>query len=233
MYFANYGLTRYLYQFFQTLIYVAPAALIAISMHEYAHGIVSYKLGDMTPKMDGRLTLNPFRHLDMWGTLCLLIFHVGWAKPVRINTRNYKKPKRDMILVSAAGVTMNFILAFVFMLLYGIIYKYGTSGVITNYLYVLSYYGAVLNVGLGVFNLIPIPPLDGSNILAEICPGVRNFYMRIRPYSMLILAGCLGLGILNLPLQKLDSALINGLWNIVKMILRIGTVAGTGGGTVI
>ena len=232
MYFVNSGLARFLYQFFQTLIYVAPAALIAISMHEYAHGIVSYKLGDMTPKLDGRLTLNPFRHLDVVGTLCLLFFHIGWAKPVRINTRNYKKPNRDIILVSAAGVAMNFILAFVFMLLYGLLYKYGTNGVFTNYLYVLCYYCAVLNVGLGVFNLIPIPPLDGSNILAEIFPGVRNFYMRIRPYSFLILAICLGFGGVSLSLQRLDNALINGLWNVVKMILRIGTMT-SGGGTVI
>ena len=227
----SYGLTRYLYQFFQTLIYVAPAALIAISMHEYAHGYVSYKLGDMTPKLDGRLTLNPFRHLDVWGTLCLLVFHVGWARPVRINTRNYKNPRRDMILVAAAGVVTNFILAFLFMLLYGLIYKMGTSGLIMNYLYVLSYYGAILNVGLGVFNLIPIPPLDGSNILAELCPAVRTFYYRIRPYSVFILAGLLGLGVLNVPLQRIDNAMINGLWNLVKMILNIGTAAS--GGTVI
>lgn len=228
----SYGLMRYLYQFFQTLIYVVPAALIAISMHEYAHGFVSYKLGDMTPKLDGRLTLNPFRHLDLWGTFCLLVFHVGWARPVRINTRNYKNPKRDMILVASAGVVMNFILAFVFMMIYGILYKSGTSGLIKNYLYVLSYYCAILNVGLGVFNLVPIPPLDGSNILAEICPGVKAFYYRIRPYSVLILAGLLGLGILNVPLQRIDSALIDGLWNLVKMILRIGATT-AGGGTVI
>lgn len=234
MFFAgNYGLARYLYQFFQTLIYVAPAAMIAISMHEYAHGYVSYKLGDMTPKLDGRLTLNPFRHLDVWGTLCLLVFHVGWARPVRINTRNYKNPKRDMILVASAGVAANFILAFLFMLLYGVIHKCGTSGPIMNYLYVFCYYGAILNVGLGVFNLIPIPPLDGSNILAELCPGVRSFYYRIRPYSVLILAALLGFGVLNVPIQKLDSAIINGLWNLVKMILHIGPVAATGGGTVI
>lgn len=228
----HYGLAHYLYQFFQTLIYVAPAAMLAISMHEFAHGYVSYRLGDMTPKLDGRLTLNPFRHLDVWGTLCLLVFHMGWARPVRISTRNYKNPKRDMILVSAAGVITNFILAFVCMLVYGLLYKYGTSGLIVNYLYVLSYYGAILNVGLGVFNLIPIPPLDGSNILAELCPGVKRFYARIRPYSVFLLAGLLGMGVLNVPLQALDSALIDGLWNLVKMILRIGVVA-TGRGTVL
>ncbi len=188
MLFQNTGLTRAMYQFFQTLIYVAPATLLAVSLHEFAHGYVSYKLGDMTPKYDGRLTLNPFKHLDVWGTLCLLVFHVGWAKPVRINTRNYKNKKRDTILVAAAGVVMNFLLAFVCMILHGLLYKYGSSGLILNYLYVLTYYGAVLNIGLGVFNLIPIPPLDGSNILAEIFPRVAEFYWKIRPYSMWISA---------------------------------------------
>ena len=137
MLFQNIGLTRAMYQFFQTLIYVAPATLLAVSLHEFAHGYVSYKLGDMTPKYDGRLTLNPFKHLDVWGTLCLLVFHVGWAKPVRINTRNYKNKKRDTILVAAAGVVMNFLLAFVCMILHGLLYKYGSSGLILNYLYLL------------------------------------------------------------------------------------------------
>ena len=119
MFFSAYGMiVKAIYTFFQTLIYVVPALLIAISMHEFAHGYMSYLLGDPTPKMDGRLTLNPFRHLDVWGTLCLLVFHVGWAKPIRVNTRNYKNKRRDMILVAAAGPLMNFILAFLFMLLY-------------------------------------------------------------------------------------------------------------------
>ena len=185
MLFQNTGLTRAMYQFFQTLIYVAPATLLAVSLHEFAHGYVSYKLGDMTPKYDGRLTLNPFKHLDVWGTLCLLVFHVGWAKPVRINTRNYKNKKRDTILVAAAGVVMNFLLAFVCMILHGLLYKYGSSGLILNYLYVLTYYGAVLNIGLGVFNLIPIPPLDGSSVLALFIPKKHmSTYYRVQQYAM-------------------------------------------------
>ena len=206
--------------------------LLILPLHEFAHGYVSYKLGDMTPKYDGRLTLNPFKHLDVWGTLCLLVFHVGWAKPVRINTRNYKNKKRDTILVAAAGVVMNFLLAFVCMSLHGLLYKYGSSGLILNYLYVLTYYGAVLNIGLCVFNMIPIPPLDGSNILAEIFPRVAEFYWKIRPYSMWILLLLLGTGILDVPISLLNSAVINGMWSFVKSILRVGFVT-TGGGTVI
>lgn len=232
-YSGGYGLSHLFYQFLQTLIYTAPAVLIAISLHEFAHGYMSYKLGDLTPKLDGRLTLNPFKHLDMWGTLCLLFFHVGWAKPIRVNTRNYKNRKRDMILVAAAGPVMNFILAFIFMLFYGLFYKYGSSGLISGYLQSLCYYTAVLNVGLGVFNLIPIPPLDGSNILAELTPGIERFYWRIRRYSVLILAGLLCVGVLNVPLMVLDNAVLNGLWGIVRIILKIGVSAGGTGGTVI
>lgn len=108
MLFQNTGLTRAMYQFFQTLIYVAPATLFAVSLHEFAHGYVSYKLGDMTPKYDGRLTLNPFKHLDVWGTLCLLVFHVGWAKPVRINTRNYKNKKKRYDSCGSSGSSHEF-----------------------------------------------------------------------------------------------------------------------------
>lgn len=234
MFFSAYGMiVKAIYTFFQTLIYVVPALLIAISMHEFAHGYMSYLLGDPTPKMDGRLTLNPFRHLDVWGTLCLLVFHVGWAKPIRVNTRNYKNKRRDMILVAAAGPLMNFILAFLFMLLYGLIYKFGTSGVLFNYLYVLSYYGAQLNVGLGVFNLIPVPPLDGANILAEIVPAVNRFYSRFRQYGWLILLLLLGTRVLYVPMEALMSAILSVLKNVVWFILRIGVVVGSGGGTVL
>ena len=259
MLFQNTGLTRAMYQFFQTLIYVAPATLFAVSLHEFAHGYVSYKLGDMTPKYDGRLTLNPFKHLDVWGTLCLLVFHVNRlpsakgvdfmsiqaGRLVLTEVKNCKgheadanwriwpnNKKRDTILVAAAGVVMNFLLAFVCMILHGLLYKYGSSGLILNYLYVLTYYGAVLNIGLGVFNLIPIPPLDGSNILAEIFPRVAEFYWKIRPYSMWILLLLLGTGILDVPISLLNSAVINGMWSFVKAILRVGFVT-TGGGTVI
>lgn len=224
------GISGFFYQFFQTLIYTAPAVLIAISMHEFAHGYVSYKLGDMTPKLDGRLTLNPFKHLDIWGTICLLFFHFGWAKPVRVNTRNYKNRRRDMILVAAAGPVMNFILAFIFMLFFGIFYKYGNGGLISGYLRVLCYYTAVLNVGLGVFNLIPLPPLDGSNILAELVPSVEQFFLKIRRYSFAILAILLWMGVLSYPLSMLNNTIVGSMWKAVQMILRIGIAVNTGGG---
>ncbi|MFR5071534.1 MAG: site-2 protease family protein [Bianqueaceae bacterium] len=105
------------------LLYSIPAVLIAISMHEFAHGFVSYKLGDPTPKMDGRLSLNPFRHLDVMGTLCLLVAGFGWAKPVMVNPEYYKNKKRGMVLVALAGPVMNFLLAFLFLFLYYLLWK--------------------------------------------------------------------------------------------------------------
>lgn len=140
-------------EYLKSIIYTVPAILLAISAHEFAHGYVSYKLGDPTPKMDGRLTLNPFAHLDLWGTVCLILFRMGWAKPVRINTAYYKDKKKGTILVSLAGPAMNYIMAFVSMLIYGLFYKAGSS------FGIWFYYLAVINVGLGTFNLIPIPPL--------------------------------------------------------------------------
>ena len=202
-------------EYLKSIIYTVPAILLAISAHEFAHGYVSYKLGDPTPKMDGRLTLNPFAHLDLWGTACLILFRMGWAKPVRINTAYYKDKKKGTILVSLAGPAMNYIMAFVSMLIYGLFYKAGSS------FGIWFYYLAVINVGLGTFNLIPIPPLDGSNVLQELFPGIGDFYRRIRRYAMPILFLCLFTGVLIIPLNRVNSAVMNGMWDIVKKILKI------------
>lgn len=206
-----------------TIIYTVPAILLAISFHEFAHAYVSHKLGDPTPKMEGRLTLNPLTHFDLWGTICLVLFRMGWAKPVRINTSYYKDKKKGTILVSLAGPVMNYMLAFAGMLLYGLFYKIGSG------LSIWFYYVAVINVGLGTFNLIPIPPLDGSNVLQELFPKVKYFYQRIRQYAMLLLFICLYTGILSVPLNLVNSTVMNGMWAIVKLVLNIWTFPqGTG-----
>lgn len=211
----------------KSMLYVAPVILIAISFHELAHGYVSYKMGDPTPKMDGRLTLNPLKHLDLAGTLCLLVFHMGWAKPVRINTSYYKNKKKGIILVSLAGPAMNFLLAFISLLIFGLLLKYGNSSSYGIYVAVmLTYYSAVVNIGLGLFNLIPIPPLDGSNVLGEIVPKVNEFYYKIRPYRSLILIVLLVSGILSRPLGIANNAIIEAMWKLIKMILSIG-ITGT------
>ncbi len=214
--------SSYYLQQLRDILYIAPVVLIAIMGHEFAHGWVSDRLGDPTPRMDGRLTLNPLKHLDPFGTLCLIIFRMGWAKPVRINTRYYKNRKSGIIMVSLAGPFMNFILAFLSLLLYGLLGKYGSADSVSVTVFIrLLYYSAVMNIGLGVFNLIPIPPLDGSNVLAELWPGVSVFYQRIRPYRTWILVILLASGALSRPLGTANAHIFNTLWGFVKLLLNL------------
>ncbi len=162
--------------------------LISLTVHEFAHGFTAYKLGDYTAKADGRLSLNPLRHIEPVGLLLLLFLGVGYAKPVPVMTRNFKKPRRDLALVSAAGPLSNFVLAFLCAMFYAIVCVFApeslfetTAGVaLVNFFY----YAVLINVGLGLFNLIPIPPLDGSNILICLLPGhIAAKYAKLRYYS--------------------------------------------------
>jgi len=167
-----------------SILYSALASLIAIVLHEVSHGYISYRLGDPTPKEEGRLTLNPVKHIDPLGIILLIVCHVGWAKPVRINPMYYRHPKRDIALVSLAGPLMNFILAFVFsfftVLLNKLEYTY------LSYMgYYFCYYCVIINIGLGIFNLIPIPPLDGSKVLAAFLPDKAYIkFMSYEKYGM-------------------------------------------------
>ena len=137
--------------------------LPAIVIHEYAHGWISYKLGDPTAKQAGRLTLNPLKHLDPLGVLCMLFFHVGWARPVPINPWYYKNKKKGIIMGSLAGPLANFIFAFAMLFVEGLLMKYGIYNSTIGWIICqLCYYSAIINIGLGLFNLIPIPALDVS-----------------------------------------------------------------------
>lgn len=207
----------------KSMLYMIPAILISISAHEFAHGYVSYKFGDPTAKREGRLTLNPLAHMDLWGTICMLVFRMGWAKPVPINPYYYKNRRKGIIAVSLAGPCMNYLLAFLSMLLYGICYVLGVNMNIS----IWFYYLALINVGLGTFNLIPFPPLDGSNVLAELVPKVNEFYFKLRRYSMLILMICLATGLLEKPLSMLNGAVLNGMWSIISKILNFIFFHGT------
>lgn len=159
------------------LLLSAPGVLIAITFHEFAHGYAAYKLGDDTAKNEGRLSLNPLDHLDPIGTLMLLVAGFGWGKPVHVNPRNYTRKmsmEKGEAIVSLAGPLMNFILAIIFTLIYCAIYKFA------GYSFMLSTTGSIIitlisstvsiNIGLGVFNLIPLPPLDGSKIIMPFLP---------------------------------------------------------------
>lgn len=159
------------------LLFTIPGVLIAITFHEFAHAWAADKLGDDTPRNEGRLSLNPLAHLDPVGSIMLLFAGFGWGKPVMVNPRNYN---RDMsmdkadALVSIAGPAMNFIIAIILTLIYCAIYKFAGVAVLTSkilgIIMIMLMYAISINIGLGVFNLIPLPPLDGSKVIKPILP---------------------------------------------------------------
>lgn len=167
--------------------------LYSVIFHELAHGWVAYKLGDQTAKWLGRLTLNPIKHLDPIGSLMLLVFGFGWAKPVPINLENIRNHRQGLILVSSAGIVANIICAFAALLLYKLISP-EPSGMMERILYLF----ARINIMLAAFNLIPIPPLDGSKILMGFTSeSVRRFLFQIEPFGFFIIIGLLYIGALN------------------------------------
>ena len=165
------------------LLFTLPGVLLAITFHEFAHAYAADKLGDDTPRMQGRLNLNPTSHIDPFGFFMLLFAHIGWGKPVQINPRNFNRDismDKGQAIVSFAGPLMNFILAIVLSLVYCMIYKFAGYAFITTtvgevILTIISY-SIVVNVGLGVFNLIPLPPLDGSKILKNFLPYNAKYW---------------------------------------------------------
>lgn len=174
------------------LPYRLLALLAAVTVHEFAHAYIADRLGDPTPRSQGRLTLNPLAHLDLVGSLMILLTRFGWAKPVQINPANFSNWRRDTILVSAAGPLANVTLLFVL----GIPYKLGldTSGGPLERVLLTT---IIINAGLAVFNLLPIPPLDGSKILIGVLPAQQAIaYARLQPYGVLILLAILLTGFL-------------------------------------
>lgn len=193
------------------IIIRAAAILLAISIHEAAHGFAAYKLGDYTAKSMGRISLNPFRHLDPIGALCMLVFGFGWAKPVMVNPYNFKNRKRDTALVSLAGPVSNFVMAFLAIALFKLFVV--VSIPISPFADILfSFFRSVafLNIGLGLFNLIPIPPLDGSKIFLPLLPD-RLYYdiMRYEHLGWIILILALGTGVLSPILSKALYGIVN------------------------
>ena len=183
--------------------------LYSIVIHELAHGWVANKMGDSTAKWLGRLTLNPLKHLDPIGTLMLFMFGFGWAKPVPVNFNNLYDPRKGLILVSAAGIVTNTMLAF-FALLFLRVVNPAPFGAVSTFLI----YMAQINIMLAAFNLIPIPPLDGSKILMGFSSGQFQYsIMRLEPYGFFIIIGLLYLGILN-PLISLFESIITGIIGI-------------------
>ncbi len=192
-----------------TFVLVAVPLLYSVIIHELAHGWVAHRMGDETARWQGRLSLNPLRHLDPIGTLMLFLFGFGWAKPVPVNFENLRDPRRGFIFVSAAGVVANLILAFAAFLLDHLLSP-SPSGVLAPVLY----YMAQINIMLAAFNLIPIPPLDGSKILMGFAPEkLRYVLLRLEPYGFFIIVGLLYLGALD--------PLIDLFRRVILMLIRL------------
>ena len=193
-------------------IVALPAVLWAITVHEFAHGFVAYKLGDPTPKVHGRLTFNPIAHLDLVGFLALILVHFGWAKPVVVNPANFRKLDRKTgeVLVALAGPLANFVSAFFCMLLLKHLPFSSLPGGVAEPVFLMLKYGVLINVAFGVFNLLPVPPLDGSKILeAFLPPNLYYSYKKIEPYGFIILILLVVSPVLNWILVPLVNAVIN------------------------
>lgn len=195
----------------QYLLLRIPVILIALTIHEYAHGYIAWLKGDNTAKHAGRLTFNPIAHLDIFGTLMLFFGPFGWAKPVPVNPINLDNPKKDMIYVAAAGPLSNIILA----ILFGFVFRFlRFSGAITSFsptVVIFLQFCILINLGLSFFNLIPIPPLDGSNILMGLLPSEKiGSYLTFIQHAPKVLLGLLlAEWMLHIPLF---STIINPFW---------------------
>ena len=187
---------EYLLDFFLELIIIFPTVLVALTFHECAHGYIAYKLGDPTAKYMGRLTLNPIRHIDPIGAVCMLVAHFGWAKPVPIDITNFKHPKRDLALSAIAGPIANIILGvfgcFLFALVTNLLPTYTSeypNEFVLNLAKILIqfvFYFGWLNISLALFNLLPIPPLDGSKLLYAFLPPRANNWCKMHEREIAI-----------------------------------------------
>lgn len=161
------------------MLFRLPIIFLIISVHETAHGFIAYKMGDNTAKDMGRLTLNPIKHLDIMGAICMLLFGFGWAKPVPVNPMNFKKRDKGMVLTALAGPVSNILMAFLGVILWTVLKAYNVipptiaGGFINQFLIVFI----MLNVAFAVFNLLPVPPLDGSKIVEPLLPPKARIWM--------------------------------------------------------
>ena len=216
----------------QTIAVMALPLIFAITLHEAAHGWIAAKLGDKTALMMGRVTLNPAKHIDLFGTIILPVvmmifsgFLFGWAKPVPVTWGNLRHPRRDMALVALAGPGANLVMA----IIWGSIAKVcaelliagdasGITQMIATYFYLAGKYGILINCILLILNLIPIPPLDGSRVISSILTGrARYYYDRIEPYGIWILLGLLFIGLLGKLIQVPTYLLMNSIMQMLGL----------------
>jgi len=207
------------------LLGIVPA-LICITLHELSHGLAAYCLGDPTAKNQGRLTLNPLRHLDVRGLVMMVVFHFGWAKPVPVNMYRFRNPKRGMAVTALAGPFANFVIAAVFLMLYGFFYlpltmngTYLSDSVLT-----MLHTTAYLSISLAIFNLLPIPPLDGSKILFSVLPdSAYRKLMRYERYGMIVLVFLILAGSMSDTINSVVYYCYDKLFFLADFAFRLGT----------
>lgn len=211
------------------LLLTLPAVIVAITFHEYAHAYAADKLGDDTPRMQGRLNLNPMSHIDPVGFMLLMFAGFGWGRPVQINPRNFNRNVRmdkGEAIVSIAGPLMNFILAIVSAIILGAVYMFAPASflmnTVGNVIYILLQELVIINIGLGVFNLIPLPPLDGSKIFINFMP--YNWRRWILEHSQIFYYIFLAIwitGLAGIIIAPVINLLYSGLMNGVLAIFRL------------
>ena len=211
------------------LLLTLPGVLVAITFHEFAHAYAADKLGDDTPRMEGRLNLNPLKHLDPFGFFMLVFAHIGWGKPVKINPRNFDRRFSMHVgeaIVAFAGPLMNFILAIVFTIIYCLVLKFaGAAFMLTtvgSVIVTMLTYTIMVNIGLGVFNLIPLPPLDGSKILKSFLPyNARNWIESHEIMFYIVFLVIWITDIASMIITPIINAIFSGLLNLIGGIFGL------------
>ena len=209
-------------QWLMDKILIVPGILIGLTFHEFAHAWVAYKCGDDTPKLQGRVTLNPLAHIDWMGLAALFFVGFGWGQPVQINPYNFKNRRRDELLVALAGVVMNLLLAILFAFVAkAVLALVGWNWLSTGFgngIWMMILYIIQINLVLMIFNLIPCPPLDGFNIIAQIFNfGGTETYWKIYQYGNWILVALIVFGITGMIISPCVSFLYNLLANLIIM----------------
>lgn len=212
-----------------SLLLTLPAVIIAITFHEYAHALAADKLGDDTPRMQGRLNLNPMNQLDPVGFVLLMFAGFGWGKPVQINPRNFNRNvdmSKGEAVVSLAGPLMNFILAIISAIILAAVYMFSSTAFLSstagNIIYILLQELVVINIGLGVFNLIPLPPLDGSKIFINFLPyNARRWILEHSQIFYYIFLAIWITGLAGIIISPIINLLYNGLMNGILWIFRL------------
>lgn len=204
----------------------------AVPVHECAHAWVAEKMGDDTGRKQGRITLNPFAHLTLWGSLMMILVGFGWGKPVMVDSRNFKNPKKGMVLTSLAGPASNFIMAFLSMIVYKVLafLSYAKDSSTLDMLATVFVYTTLINISLAVFNFLPIPPLDGSKIFNAILP--EKWYFTIMKYENFIFIALIILvysGLLDAPLSFLQNKVIDVMLFLTGWVDNIMTLLIAGG----